>query len=153
MLLVSLFILYIYKTVHLTRIWLTIVDLNPSHLFRLRRTGSIGCSKAPTTVPSFLLDSGQLTIFWFARSFHQPPESGYLRSECEFVTMFQYWAVLKQMAIDVFPKDPKKKNKMKPTNPNADTYVDKQRQYLFVTSPANSFVRHPEFTHWGDTLV
>ena len=45
------------------------------------------------------------------------------------------------------------KNKMKPTNPNADTYVDKQRQYLFVTLPANSLVRHPEFTHWGDTLV
>ena len=47
----------------------------------------------------------------------------------------------------------KTKNKMKPTNPNADTYVDKQRQYLFVTFPANSLVRHPEFTHWGDTLV
>ena len=45
------------------------------------------------------------------------------------------------------------KNKMKPTNPNADTYVDKQRQYLFVTFPTNSLVRHPEFTHWGDTLV
>ena len=45
------------------------------------------------------------------------------------------------------------KNKMKPTNPNADTYVDKQRQYLFVTSPANSLVRHADFTHWGDTLV
>ena len=44
-------------------------------------------------------------------------------------------------------------NKMKPTNPNADTYVDKQRQYLFVTFPTNSLVRHPEFTHWGDTLV
>ena len=24
-------------------------------------------------------------------------------------------------------------NKMKPTNPNADTYVEEQRQYLFVT--------------------
>ena len=45
------------------------------------------------------------------------------------------------------------KNKMKPTNPNADTYVDKQRQYLIVTFPANSLVRHPEFTHWGDALV
>ena len=33
------------------------------------------------------------------------------------------------------------------------TYVDKQRQYLFVTFPANSLVRHPEFTHWGDTFV
>ena len=44
-------------------------------------------------------------------------------------------------------------NKMKPTNPNADTYVDKQRQYLFVTFPANSLVRHPDFTHWGGTLV
>ena len=47
----------------------------------------------------------------------------------------------------------KKKNKMKPTNPNADTYVDKQRQYFFVTLPTNSLVRHPEFTHWGGTLV
>ena len=47
----------------------------------------------------------------------------------------------------------RKKNKMKPTNPNADTYVDKQRQYLFVTFPANSLVRHPEFTHWSNTLV
>ena len=47
----------------------------------------------------------------------------------------------------------KMKNKMKPTNPNADTYVDKQRQYLFVAFPANSLVRQPEFTHWGDTLV
>ena len=44
-------------------------------------------------------------------------------------------------------------NKMKPTNPNADMNVDKQRQYLFVAFPANSLVRQPEFTHWGDTLV
>ena len=49
--------------------------------------------------------------------------------------------------------DRKTTNKMKPTNPNADTYVDKQRQYLFVTFPTNSLVRHPEFTHWGDTLA
>ena len=49
--------------------------------------------------------------------------------------------------------NPSPNNKMKPTNPNADTYVDKQRQYLFVTFPANTLVRHPEFTHWGDTLV
>ena len=27
----------------------------------------------------------------------------------------------------------KLKNKMKPTNPNADTYVEEQRQYLFIT--------------------
>ena len=40
-----------------------------------------------------------------------------------------------------------KKNKMKPTNPNADTYVDKQRQYLFVMCLANSLVKHPEFIH------
>ena len=46
-----------------------------------------------------------------------------------------------------------KKNKMKPTNPNADTYVDKQRQYLFVMCLANSFVKHPEFIHWGDTIA
>ena len=44
-------------------------------------------------------------------------------------------------------QDQHKKNKMKPTNPNADTYVDKQRQYLFVTFPTNSLVRRPEFTH------
>ena len=25
-----------------------------------------------------------------------------------------------------------KQNKMKPTNPNADTYVEKQKQYLFI---------------------
>ena len=24
-------------------------------------------------------------------------------------------------------------NKMKPTNPNADTYVEKQKQYLYIT--------------------
>ena len=45
------------------------------------------------------------------------------------------------------------KNKMKPTNPNADTYVDKQRQYLFVMCLANSLVKHPEFIHWGDTIA
>ena len=44
-------------------------------------------------------------------------------------------------------------NKMKPTNPNADTYVDKQRQYLLVMCLANSLVKHPEFIHWGDTIV
>ena len=27
-------------------------------------------------------------------------------------------------------KKKKKKNKMKPTNPNADTYVEEQKQYL-----------------------
>ena len=42
---------------------------------------------------------------------------------------------------------------MKPTNPNADTYVDKQRQYLFVMCLANSLVKHPEFIHWGDTIA
>ena len=47
------------------------------------------------------------------------------------------------------------RNKMKPTNPNADRYVEEQRQYLFHFShfPANPLVRHPELTHWGDTLV
>ena len=29
----------------------------------------------------------------------------------------------------------------------------KHGQYLFVTFPAKSLVRHHEFTHWGDTLV
>ena len=40
------------------------------------------------------------------------------------------------------------KNKMKPTNPNADTYVEEPRQYLFVT-----FSSEPTFgTPWLDTL-
>ena len=47
-----------------------------------------------------------------------------------------------------------KKNKMKPTNPNADTYVEKQRLNTYLSQfPANPFVEHPDLTHWGDTLV
>ena len=46
------------------------------------------------------------------------------------------------------------KNKMKPTNPNADTYVEKQRLNTYLSQfPANPFVEHPDLTHWGDTLV
>ena len=41
---------------------------------------------------------------------------------------------------------------MKPTNPNADTYVEEQKQYL-SHFPANPLVGHPDVTHWGDTLV
>ena len=45
-------------------------------------------------------------------------------------------------------------NKMKPTNPNADTYVEKQRLNTYLSQfPANPFVEHPDLTHWGDTLV
>ena len=44
-------------------------------------------------------------------------------------------------------------NKMKPTNPNADTYVEKQRLILLSQFPANPLVEHPDLTHWGDTLV
>ena len=47
-----------------------------------------------------------------------------------------------------------KKNKMKPTNPNADTYVEKQRFNTCLSQfPANPLVEHPDLTHWGDTLV
>ena len=46
------------------------------------------------------------------------------------------------------------KNKMKPTNPNADTYVEKQRFNTYLSQfPANPLVEHPDLTHWGDTLV
>ena len=46
------------------------------------------------------------------------------------------------------------KNKMKPTNPNADTYVEKQRFSSCLSQfPANPLVEHPDLTHWGDTLV
>ena len=40
----------------------------------------------------------------------------------------------------------KRKNKMKPTNPNADTYVDKQRQYLIT------YLSHFQQTRLWDTL-
>ena len=47
-----------------------------------------------------------------------------------------------------------RKNKMKPTNPNADTYVEKQRLNTYLSQfPVNPFVEHPDLTHWGDTLV
>ena len=50
--------------------------------------------------------------------------------------------------------DKKHGNKMKPTNPNADTYVEKQRLNTYLSQfPANPFVEHPDLTHWGDTLV
>ena len=40
------------------------------------------------------------------------------------------------------------KNKMKPTNPNADTYVEKQRLNTYLSQfPANPFVEHPDLTH------
>ena len=46
------------------------------------------------------------------------------------------------------------KNKMKPTNPNADTYVEKQRLNTYLSQfPANPFAEHHDVTHWGDTLV
>ena len=39
-------------------------------------------------------------------------------------------------------------NKMKPTNPNADTYVEKQRLNTYLSQvPANPFVEHPDLTH------
>ena len=64
---------------------------------------------------------------------------------------------LKQYKTVVFEKttsEKKKKNKMKPTNPNADTYVEKQRLNTYLSQfPANPFVEHPDLTHWGDTLV
>ena len=43
--------------------------------------------------------------------------------------------------------NPKKGNKMKPTNPNADTYVDEQKQYLFVTFSSEPTLKDPELTH------
>ena len=46
------------------------------------------------------------------------------------------------------------KNKMKPTNPNADTYVEKRKFNTYLSQfPANPLVEHPDLTHWGDTLV
>ena len=40
------------------------------------------------------------------------------------------------------------KKKMKPTNPNADTYVEKQRLNTYLSQfPANPFVEHPDLTH------
>ena len=45
-------------------------------------------------------------------------------------------------------------NKMKPTNPNADTYVEKQGFNTYLSQfPANPLVEHPDLTHWGDSLV
>ena len=47
-----------------------------------------------------------------------------------------------------------RKNKMKPTNPNADTNVEKQRFNTYLSQfPANPLVEHPDLTHRGDTLV
>ena len=40
------------------------------------------------------------------------------------------------------------KNKMKPTNPNADTFVEEQRQYLFITCSSEPTCG----TTWVDTL-
>ena len=55
---------------------------------------------------------------------------------------------------DIRQNTKKKKNKMKPTNPNADTYVEKQRFNTYLSQfPANPLVEHPDLTHWGDTLV
>ena len=39
-----------------------------------------------------------------------------------------------------------RKNKMKPTNPNADTCVEEQKQDL-SHFPANPLVGHPDLTH------
>ena len=37
---------------------------------------------------------------------------------------------------------------MKPTNPNADTFVEKQRLNTYLSQfPANPFVEHPDLTH------
>ena len=39
-------------------------------------------------------------------------------------------------------------NKMKPTNPNADTYVEKEGLNTYVAQfPANPLVEHPDLTH------
>ena len=46
------------------------------------------------------------------------------------------------------------RNKMKPTNPNADTYVEKQGFNTYLSQfPANPLVEHPDLTHWSDNLV
>ena len=53
-----------------------------------------------------------------------------------------------------FSRHSTKTNKMKPTNPNADTYVEKQRCNTYLSQfPANPLVEHTDLTRWGDTLV
>ena len=46
----------------------------------------------------------------------------------------------------------RKINKMKPTNPNADTFVEGERQYLSHFLP-DIVVGHPDMTHWFGSLV
>ena len=39
-------------------------------------------------------------------------------------------------------------HKMKPTNPNADTYAEKHRFNTYLSQfPANPLVEHPDLTH------
>ena len=45
-----------------------------------------------------------------------------------------------------------KLNRMKPTNPNADTFVEGERQYLSHVLP-DIVVGHPDMTRWFDSLV
>ena len=70
------------------------------------------------------------------------------------VSLFCFDRKKKKMTkIGMFFSDGRK-NKMKPTNPNADTYVEKEGLNTYVSQfPANPFVEHPDLTHWGNTLV
>ena len=55
------------------------------------------------------------------------------------------------MALNIIKK---KSNKMKPTKPNADTYVEKQGYHTYLSQfSGNPLVEHPDLTHRGDTLL
>ena len=62
-----------------------------------------------------------------------------------FITGFPQESRAKNTKIEKNEKHAGKKNKMKPTNPNADTYVEINT--CLSQFPANPLVEHPHLTH------
>ena len=104
----------------------------------------LGLSSAKTAAEMLL----ELLFFWNTcarRLGRQGPFLFFCSGRLNNLEPLQFW-VIHRWKIST-------KNKMKPTNRNADTYVEEQRYTYLSQLPANPLVGQPDLTHWGDTVV
>ena len=80
-------------------------------------------------------------------SFFQGSENGRVSRGCFCLAVVSFQSL--QTGRELHKKCWKRwKNKMKPTNPNADTYVEKHKFNTYLSQfPANPLVEHPDLTH------
>ena len=90
----------------------------------------------------FLTRIRHFSSFWKAKSLEIPSIDGK-----GYVNFTNFTRSIPDPA-GCFCCNKKLKNKMKPTNPNADTYVEEQKQYLFITFSSEPTCGTP----WRDTL-